>query len=411
MATSSGSTFAALAVRDFRILWVGTWLSFTAFFMSTVVNSVVAFELEGLNTSVGWVVFAQGITMMTLSPIGGAVADRLPKRRVVALGLVVTGSIFLTVSALVAFERIAVVFLAMGSLVMGATFSFQGPARQALVVDLVPTPLRPNAIALATVANTGSRVFGPALAGLFLVAGGAGPGVAYAWMAGLYFLSAALLILLPKSRIPENAEQRGLFDDVAIGLRYVAHTPRLRLLLLFYTLVIMAGFPHITLLPGLLENQLGREASEVSLLFASSAVSALASSLVAARLADSRRGLTYFAGSGLLFALSVLGLGAVPSFAWAFVAMFAVGLGSGAFQTLGSAVAVQEAEPQYVGRVLSLTMLAFAGFGLVGLPVGLIADHVGERETMIGMGLVVLGLIGMLAVGSTRVPARAPRSS
>ena len=398
-------------MRDFRVLWVGTWLSFTAFFMSTVVNSVVAFELEGFNTSVGWVVFAQGITMMTLSPIGGAVADRLPKRRVVALGLIVTGSVFLTLSALVAFEHISVVFLAMGSLVMGATFSFQGPARQALVVDLVPTPLRPNAIALATVANTGSRVFGPALAGLFLVAGGAGPGVAYACMAGLYFLSAALLALLPKSRVPENSAQRGLFDDVAIGLRYVARTPRLRLMLLFYTLVIMAGFPHITLLPGLLENQLGRDASEVSLLFASSAVGALASSLVAARLADSNRGLPYFAGSGLLFAVSVLGLGSAPSFAWALVAMFAVGLGSGAFQTLGSAVAVQEAEPEYVGRVLSLTMLAFAGFGLMGLPVGLIADQVGERETMIGMGLVVLGLVGMLAVGATRVPARAPRNS
>ena len=96
------STFAALAVRDFRILWAGTWLAFTGFFMSTIVQSVVAFELTGANTAVGSVVFAQGIAMFALSPIGGALADRLPKRRMIALGQIVTGLVFLCLGGLVA---------------------------------------------------------------------------------------------------------------------------------------------------------------------------------------------------------------------------------------------------------------------------------------------------------------------
>ncbi len=77
------TTFAAFEIRDFRILWLGTIFSFVAFFMSTVVQHVVAFELTGTNGAVGYVVSAQGVAMALLGPLGGAYADRWPKRRVV----------------------------------------------------------------------------------------------------------------------------------------------------------------------------------------------------------------------------------------------------------------------------------------------------------------------------------------
>lgn len=391
------ATFAALRGRNFRIVWIGTWLSFTAFFMSTVVNSVVAFELTGFNTAVGWVVFAQGVAMLLLSPIGGALADRLPKRRVVVSGQVVTAVVFASLGLLYAAGAIAVVFLSLAALVMGMTFAFIGPARQALVVDLVPASVRGNAIALSQVANTGSRVLGPSAAGLFLGWELAGPGAAYAGMALLYTVSACLLALLPKSRVPENAD-RGLFEDVMVGLRYVARTPQLRVLLLFYTLVIMLGFPHVTVLPGLVENQLGHEASEVPQLFTASALGAVASALSLARFADSPRAPFYFASAGLLFGVSLVGLGLSPSFEWAMLAMFGIGTGSGGFQALGASSAAHASEPVYMGRVLSLTMLAFAGFGIVGLPIGWLADQVGERTTMLGMGFAVLSLVGALAL-------------
>ena len=159
------STFAAFRVRPFRILWFGTLLSFVAFFMSTVVQSVVAFELAGTNQAVGIVVFAQGVAMATLGPLGGAFADRWPKRRVIAMGQLVAASVFASIAALLAANAINLALLAGGSLVMGATFAFLGPARQALVVELVPEERRGNAMAISNVANTASRVIGPAVAG------------------------------------------------------------------------------------------------------------------------------------------------------------------------------------------------------------------------------------------------------
>ena len=138
------STFAALSIRPFRVLWLGTLFSFVAFFMSTVVNSVVAFELVGTNRAVGYVVFAQGLAMLFLGPLGGALADRWPKRRVVATCQTFAALVFATLGLLVATGSIRILFLAAGSLLVGATFSFLGPARQALTVDLcsIPQPFR-----------------------------------------------------------------------------------------------------------------------------------------------------------------------------------------------------------------------------------------------------------------------------
>ena len=76
----SASTFEALQIRGYRILWIGSTLAFVAFFMSTIAQSAVAFDLTGKNSDVGAVVFGQGLAMIVLAPFGGALADRLSKR-------------------------------------------------------------------------------------------------------------------------------------------------------------------------------------------------------------------------------------------------------------------------------------------------------------------------------------------
>ena len=70
--------------------------------------------------------------------------------------------------------------------------------------------------------------------------------------------------------------------------------------------------------------------------------------------------------------------------------------GSGGFQSLNGAVIARQTEPEYMGRVMSLVILAFAGFGLMALPYGVLADWVGERQTLLAMGAAVLGLCALL---------------
>ncbi len=383
-------TFAALRVRHFRILWLGTFASFIAFFMSTVVQSVVAFDLGGTNRAVGIVVFAQGIAMFALGPLGGALADRWPKRAAVAVGQTVITLVFASIALLIASGLVTVWLLALGSLTMGVAFSVVGPARQSYTVDLVPSSKRGNAMALTQVGNSASRVLSPALAGLLLALPVHGATTAYATMAALYALSTLALFLLPRTRRASRERDTHVFADMLEGLRYVRSRPRLRLLVGFFILVIMIGFPYMTVLPGLVEHELGRGAEAISLLFLISAVGGLAVSLLVARYADSRHAGVIYSSMALLFALSLLALAAAPSFALACVAVVLVGVGGGGFQSLNSAVVVNETDPEYLGRVLSLTMLAFAGFGLMGLPIGLIADALGERGALAVMGFTLL---------------------
>jgi len=386
-------TFAALSVRPFRILWTGTLFAFVGFFMSTVVQSVVAFNLTGENRAVGTVVFAQGLTMFIFGPLGGAFADRLPKRRVIAICQLLTMTVFFSLAWAIATGRIGIAGLVCGSLAMGASFAFLGPARQSLAVELVGPEHRGNAVALTQVANSACRVLGPALGGAFLAWSADGAWIAYITMGLFYLVSAVSLALLPKSVVREDARAKGVLDDLLDGLRYVRGHEHLRALVLLFTLVIVIGFPYVTLLPGFVENQFGLPSESSSVLFGVSALGAVVAGVLVASYADSPRGPSLFALMALGFGASLLGAALAPSFFALACIMIVVGLVSGGFQTLAGATIIRTTEPRYVGRVMSLTMLSFAGFGLMALPIGYLADAVGERATLAGQSLAVCAVV------------------
>ena len=396
MPRSEAGSLGVLAIRDFRILFLGTLAAFTAFFTSTVIQGVVAFELTGSNAAVGTAVFGQGLGMVLCGPLGGAYADRLPKRRVVAAGQLIAATSFGTLGLLYAAERIALWHLVASSFVFGCAFGFLGPARQALVVDLVPPARIGNAMALSNVANTMSRVTGPVVAGVMLDWKVAGPAAAYAVMSLLYALSSLSLLLLPKSRVRPQAAEKHVVHDLLDGLRYAWHAPRLRRLLIFFVSVMLIGFPHVTLIPGLLENELGRPSQDVTRFALAAAVGALATSVTVSRFADSPEAVRIYDGMAVGFGLALAGLALVPSFGAGIAAMVFLGATSGGFHALNGAVVARETEPVYMGRVLSLTFLAFAAFSLSALPLGLLADAFGERRVLLGMGAAVVAVAGFM---------------
>jgi predicted MFS family arabinose efflux permease len=149
-------------------------------------------------------------------------------------------------------------------------------------------------------------------------------------------------------------------------------------------------------LPGFVEHQFGRSPEAASLLFGVSAFGGTVASIVVASLADAPRATTLFWRLALGFGATLIVASLAPSFAILAVLMVSVGAFSGAFQTLGGAVIVRRTEARFVGRVMSLTMLSFAGFGLMGLPVGYLADALGERVAFAALGVVVLAVAGVL---------------
>ena len=384
-----GRTFNALNNRYFRIMWIGSLFSFVAFFMSTVVQAVLAFQLTGSNSAVGFVVFGQGVAQLLLGPFGGAFADRVSKKRLILFCQSLPFVSFTALGVLVATDYIAVPFLVAGSFINGVSFSFLGPARQAYVIELIEERSRGNAIAMNQVALNASRVLGPAVAGGLMAVQFIGVTGAYFTMAGFYAVAIGSMLMIPGTPPHPDARARSVLGDIAEGMRYVASNPRLRTLVLFFVIVMMTGFPYITVLPGFVENQLGRDANVVSLMLSATAVGALIASMAVASFADSPKALLIYSGMGLLFGVSLVLSAVSPGVFIAVGMMLLIGIGSGAFQTLNGAVIIRESEPRYFGRVMSLTMLAFAGFGLMGLPIGILADQVGERVTLAVMGTAV----------------------
>src|SRR5690606_29843381 len=184
---------------------------------------------------------------------GGALADRVSKKPMIVFFQSVILVVFASISILIWTDLIEVWHLVAGAFLTGMSFSFQGPARQAYVVTLVPEHRRGNAVALNQVALNASRVIGPGLAGGLVAWSITGGGGAYMTMAIFYAITIGATLQLPPS--PGSGTQRSVLADITGGFQYVAGHPRLRILIPFFILVTMTGLPYVTLMPGFVKNE------------------------------------------------------------------------------------------------------------------------------------------------------------
>jgi MFS family permease len=402
------STFSALDIRHFRVLWFGSLFSFLAFMMSNTAQSVVAFDIAGNNGAVGLVMFGQGIAMLVLSPFGGALADRMSKRLLLLVAQSMIGLTMLVTAILIAADAITVPALAAGAFVMGIMFAFLGPTRQAYLGDIVEPARRGNAVALTQVAQNLTRVAGPFVAGGMLAWPAFGAAGTYFFMALLFVIVVAMLAQLPPTQ-GSTAGRPGMLAEIAAGMRHVSENPRLFQLVAGFVLITLVGFPYMTVLPGFVKEELEAGTAGLGIMLGVSALGGLIISLTVASLADSARAPLILMLSGVGMGVALILTGLAPNFAVALLTMFGVGGAVSGFQTLNSALVMHETSPAYYGRVMSITMLAFSGTGLIALPVGILADAIGERATLVGMGSVVCMVAVVLAVWCVRAGFHVPR--
>lgn len=405
MKSRAAATFDALRDRHYRVLWAGTSLAFLAFSMSWIVQGVVAFEITGKNGDVGTVALGMGLATILTAPVGGVIADRVSKRAMLLVGQLLIAVDFLLVGVLIVTDLITIPLLVASTFVMGLVFSFVAPARQAWIGEILTGPRLANGIALQQVAMTATRIAGPSLAAGLLALSFVGSGGTYMVMGGLVIVVVLMLWQMPPSKKPVTSGRNG-FADLKLGVSHVATRPRLALLAISFITVVMFGFSYQVILPGFLHNELGRSTSDMGILLAVSGVAGLAATLLVTNLAASR-----LAWPALLLGAAVLGMGLMAlsvagGLLMAIVFMLVVGAGSSVFQMLNNALIVQESDPMYYGRVMSLTMMAWGFNSLAGLPFGLLADGIGERATLLVMGAGVLTIAALTAGARGAIQAR-----
>jgi MFS family permease len=399
------TTFDALRIRQYRVLWLGTLFSFLAFMMSNTAQSIVAFDITGNNRAVGSVMFGQGIAMLVLTPFGGAIADRVSKRFLLLLCQGTIGLSMLAIGVLIATDSITVFFLAGGAFVTGMMFSFLGPTRTAYIGEIVPEERRGNALALTQVAMNFTRVFGPFAAAGLLAWSLVGSAGTYFILTIIFVFVVATLAQLPPSKGVER--HSSMLHDVRLGLRHVKHNPRLLQIVVGFILVTVVGFPYQVILPGFTQDALGTGKAGYGIMVGVSAIGGLFASLIVASLADSKTAIVLQLLAGFLLGAGLILTGIAPTFAVALLTMVVVGAGGSAFQTLNNSLALKEADPEYYGRVMSLMMMAWSFNGLIALPIGFAADLSGERTVLIAMGAAVCAFVAVLGLWRMRLEGQA----
>jgi MFS family permease len=386
-------TFASLRKhRNYRLFFAGQVVSLVGTWMQNIALAWYVIELTHSPVAVGFLAFCRFAPFTVFGLISGVVADRFDNRRLVMLTQ--TASMVVAVALTVlAFSGAEIVWLAYAlAAASGTALVFDAPGRHALTFQMVGRDELPNAIGLNASLFNGSRVIGPAAAGVIIAAFGVGfcfaiNAVSFlAVLTSLWLMRDDELVKLDRPR-----KHLSVLSSVREGLAYARHSPRIRLVLTMTTVMSTVGFNFHVLVPVLASETLESGPRTFGVLSACFGAGALAGALLAAGLgrASWKALLTGVGG----FSIALLALAPVETVVVAALLLFVVGV-CFTMWTANSQSLLQLAAPDHLrGRVLSLYLFAFAGLApLGGLFAGWLSDVGGTQLAFLvagGTGLVM----------------------
>ena len=356
----------------------------------SVARGWLARDLTGSNSGLGGVMLAFGIAMLIATPWGGVAADRFPKRTVLLVAVLVLAVSSFAIGLAVVGDMIEYWMLLAASALQAAAFAMYLPTRIAFIAEVVePTDIGP-AVMLSQTTQEAMRVIAPALAGVLIGMAWFGVGGVFLLAAGGSLLSAVVVLGLPRGA-PRTASTRSPIAEMVDAVRYVRARRGLGLVALTTIGVIVIGFPYLTFLPTLADERFDVGAGGYGLMSGVAGLGAVAAGVMAPRrqwVMGRPWATVGVSGAALGVALIVLGL--AGAFWLALVALLAVGAAGLIFQTTTQSLMLSLSDLEYHGRMQSMVVLGFSGFGLAALPLGLLADAITLELTLVVMGVIVL---------------------
>lgn len=387
-ARDPAGTFAALRHRNFRLLWVSLLVSNSGTWLQGVAQDYLVYQLTGRALDLGAVSLARAVAIISLSFLGGTIADRLDRRRL----LMVTQTLFALLAAalglLVQTGAVRVWHVVVAAFAGAVILAVDQPARQSLLPHLVPRQDLMNAIALNSITFTGAAAIGPALAGPVVAAFGIPWGFYLNALSFAAVIGAVWAIRLPPA--PRRPGGESIRAAVASGLRYIGASRPLLLLVSLLMVVSFFAMPYQSLLPVLNHRVFDGGVGELGWLRAAPGLGALAGGLVLAYLSQAirRRGLLLLAGAAG-FSAVLLAASATGWFPLTLLLLFLAGLFFTLFQSTTQTLMQQLTDDAMRGRVMSLFAVSVIGTWPLGsLPMAWLADRAGVTAALaVGAGI------------------------
>ncbi|MCI0417859.1 MAG: MFS transporter, partial [Acidobacteria bacterium] len=380
-------TFQALSYREFRVLWLGAFTSTVGTWMQKVAQSWLVLMLTGSAFLLGLDAFLGDAPILLFSLIGGVVADRMDRRRLLLTSQYLQMTFALILAALIYFDKVSVWHILLLSFLTGSAQAFGGPAYQALIPTLVQKKDLSNAIALSSIQFNLARIIGPVVAGLAFTAFGA---AACFLLNGVSFLAVIFSLSSFKSRVLTRESGGKLLEELRSGLSFVRQQPVLQALSFLAFCSTFFGVPLITMLPVFARDVFQLGPKGYSGLLACTGVGAVIGALVVAALGNfQQKGKValalqvFFGAMMILFSLS--------SALWlSLCALFLAGIALVAVFALITSLVQLKAPEAMRGRVVSIYMMAFRGGTPLGsLTTGFLASQASPAWVLAGNGLMM----------------------
>jgi len=374
--------FHSLKVRNFRIYWFGMLVSLIGTWIQTTAQSWLVFQLTHSAFLLGFVGFLSTIPLLLFSLLGGVLADRVNKRKI----LIWTQSAFMMLAFLLAalthLRLITPSQIMLIALLNGVVMAFDAPSRQAVVVELVGKAHLPNAIALNSVAFNSSRIIGPALAGILVASIG---------MSGCFYINGisffAVIIALLLIRVNGTMQERSkkpVAKDLKEGLDYVRSNRIILVLIAMVGMVSLFGLSYVILMPIFANDILRVGVKGLGLLMSFAGLGALIGALILARLGDFKYKGKFLIYSSMIYSFCLILFSMSKIFVLSLAVLVLLGGTSVSAVALINTILQSRVPDAFRGRVMSVFMITFAGF----MPFGnLIA---GGLSQAFGVSLTVL---------------------
>lgn len=382
--------FAALRHRNFQLYFGGQLISNAGTWMQIIAQGWLVYQLSHSDLTLGIVGFASAIPTLAISPWGGVIVDRVPKRSLLMITQASAMLLAFILAALAFTNNVRewhIILLAAG---LGIVNAFDAPARQAFVVEMVGKDDLPNAIALNSMMFNSARVIGPAFAGILLALLGA------AWcftINGISFF-AVIIGLWAMQLKPHIAKPRGEspLKQLIGGLNYVSRHSDLSGLLLLALIFSVFGISYSTILPAFVEQILKQGAAVYGWITAATGVGAVTGAfLIASHHGPKWRG-SWLRLASVAFPLILAVFAFTIFFPVSLILAFGLGIGFMMEFTLINTLLQTRVDDDLRGRVMGLYTLTFFGFAPFGnLAVGALSARIG-----LSFAMTLFAMIGLL---------------
>jgi MFS family permease len=392
-------TFRAFSYRDYRMLWSGSFMSSCGTWMQEVAQNWLIFDMTGSAFWLGLDAFLGDAPFILFSLLGGVVADRYDRRKILLGSQVVQLTNAFVLAALVLTHHVAIWHILVLSFLTGVAQSFGGPAYQALVPTLVDKEDVPNAVSLQSTQFNLARVVGPLLAAVAFAKFGA---AACFGLNGLSFFVVIAALLLIRNRFVRKAGAHPpVLQSLRESLSFIGRTPAMKALILLAFAGSFLAFPLLTFLPVFAKVIFVRDVRAYGRFLTFFGIGAVLGAVGAARLAHSARKGVRAVGSQVVFAALIVAFALSRNFTLSCALLFLGGAALSVVFTMLMSLIQTIVTDDMRGRVGSVYMLAFRG----AIPLGNVVAGAFAARTSVTEVLVVNGVL-LAAVGGVVLALR-----